>query len=240
MIQSKILLIFTFIIAVMSGDIVYNLTVLRKRTPSRQGAVSDLDLRSHSVSHVLLMSMTPVGRKLFSASITWPVIGIKRTLLLLGLHQPWWNSLDKYKLVLGALPLPNDIETLIKKHHVTAVVNTCAEFSGYSTRYAKHNIIQHYLPIVDACAPSVDALKKATAFIHQHVSTDESRCVYIHCRAGRGRSVTVVLAYLMEYHGLTREQAQLYVNANRSVSKNVYQRPIIVEYEKYLKSQTIK
>jgi protein-tyrosine phosphatase len=43
--------------------------------------------------------------------------------------------------------------------------------------------------------------------------------VYVHCKAGRGRSVAVVLAYLVKWQGLSAEEAQKVVH---SVRPHVY------------------
>jgi atypical dual specificity phosphatase len=52
-----------------------------------------------------------------------------------------------------------------------------------------------YLPTVDHFEPTVEDLESAVQFIKTRQAVGER--VYVHCRAGHGRSAAVVLAWLM-------------------------------------------
>ena len=45
-----------------------------------------------------------------------------------------------------------------------------------------------------------------------------NRKILIHCKAGMQRSVTLVIAYHVKYHGMTIPQARKYVKSKRSVA----------------------
>jgi protein phosphatase len=74
---------------------------------------------------------------------------------------------------------------------VTAVLDLTAEFSGARPFRA---LAYHTLPLLDLTAPTVDQLRDAAAFIHEHAGTG---IVYVHCKAGYSRSAAVVGAYLL-------------------------------------------
>lgn len=46
-------------------------------------------------------------------------------------------------------------------------------------------------------APSLVDINQAVDFIHRNASS--GKVTYIHCKAGRGRSTTIVLCYLVKY-----------------------------------------
>lgn len=62
-------------------------------------------------------------------------------------------------------------------------------------------------------------LEGAARFIDRHVQA--GRSVLVHCEMGRSRSSTVVIAYLMRFHGLSRDDAYIYAKTRRfSVNPN--------------------
>ncbi|KAI9164424.1 hypothetical protein H9P43_008275 [Blastocladiella emersonii ATCC 22665] len=63
-------------------------------------------------------------------------------------------------------------------------------------------------------------LKEATAFIDE--AREQNLTVYVHCKAGKSRSATVVMAYLMIYHGFSFDQAWSHVRTQRpAVAPNI-------------------
>lgn len=62
-------------------------------------------------------------------------------------------------------------------------------------------------------------LEGAARFINRHVQV--GRAVLVHCEMGRSRSSTVVIAYLIRFHGLSRDDAYIHVKERRfSVNPN--------------------
>nr|GMD76404.1 putative dual specificity protein phosphatase DSP8 [Ipomoea batatas] len=62
-------------------------------------------------------------------------------------------------------------------------------------------------------APSLTDISQAVEFIHENASSGQR--TYVHCKAGRGRSTTIVLCYLVRYKQMTPTDAYEYVKAIR-------------------------
>ncbi|XP_046659785.1 phosphatidylglycerophosphatase and protein-tyrosine phosphatase 1-like [Homalodisca vitripennis] len=62
-------------------------------------------------------------------------------------------------------------------------------------------------------APSQEKLEKGVNFIKKFEGTDQS--VYVHCKAGRTRSATLVGCYLMKKHGWKPEEAVKFIQDKR-------------------------
>ncbi|MQM08116.1 hypothetical protein Taro_040970 [Colocasia esculenta] len=77
-----------------------------------------------------------------------------------------------------------------------------------------HGIENLVLPTRDYLfAPSFGDICKAVDFIHKNASCQKT--TYVHCKAGRGRSTTIVLCYLMQHRQMTPSSAYDYVRLNR-------------------------
>ena len=74
-----------------------------------------------------------------------------------------------------------------------------------------------------------------------HTHTEQVRssgsCILIHCMAGISRSVTLVIAYLMQHFGLTMQQAYQFVKEKRpAISPNLNFMGQLVEFEREILS----
>ena len=66
-------------------------------------------------------------------------------------------------------------------------------------------------------APSVEKLTKGVDFINDIIVKDPEASVYVHCKAGRTRSATLVGCYLMARNeGMTPEEAVDLMRSKRS------------------------
>jgi atypical dual specificity phosphatase len=135
----------------------------------------------------------------------------------------WYNRIDE-TVILGALPL-RSVLPAFPGLGIRGVVNLCEEFRGNADLYNQLGIRQLWIPTIDNTCPSLASIERAVTFIEEHRRRGESvygaclglhqsvrhraYCVRpVHCRAGKGRSATVVLCYLMRAHPeLTKEQA---------------------------------
>ncbi len=167
-----------------------------------------------------------VSRLLFWPTFLWNallgrVLGTRR----------WWDRVDHH-VILGALPLRRDVKALVAEG-VGAVVNTCEEYAGPEESYRMHGIEQLRVPTTDFHPPSFASVERAVAFIQQHVLA--GRTVYVHCKAGRARSATVVLCWLVAHRGMTVEQAQRHLLSCRPhVMATLGQRAVVQEWAAYV------
>lgn len=152
--------------------------------------------------------------------------------MLLGRYlgvRRWWDRVDDH-VVIGALPFPRDVNGL-HNEGVRGVVNTCQEYGGPQRRYEEFGIEQFRMQTIDFTHPKLSDVERAVNFIQTHAEKDQS--VYVHCKAGRARSATVVLCWLIKQHGLTPDQGQnLLLERRPHVNRQLVQRPVVQEFYK--------
>ncbi|KAI3439675.1 TYR_PHOSPHATASE_2 domain-containing protein [Psidium guajava] len=103
----------------------------------------------------------------------------------------WWDRIGEF-ILLGAVPFPSDVPYL-KKLGVDGVVtlNEPYETLVPTALYKAYGINHLVIPTRDYCfAPSLHSICRAVEFIHKNASCGQT--TYVHCKAGRGRSTTIV------------------------------------------------
>ncbi|XP_011015549.1 PREDICTED: putative dual specificity protein phosphatase DSP8 isoform X1 [Populus euphratica] len=126
----------------------------------------------------------------------------------------WWDRVDQF-ILLGAVPFPTDVRRL-KKLGVSGVVtlNESYETLVPTSLYHAHDIDHLVIPTRDYLfAPSFTDICQAVDFIHKNASL--GRTTYVHCKAGRGRSTTIVLCYLVEHRHMLPKAAYEHVRSIR-------------------------
>lgn len=172
-----------------------------------------------------------------------------------GLHLPGQGS-----LILGGLPLISEKYPLrnylakLSEINIDAVLslNEPFELSYGTTRHDGSNnvlfdqltpvppetwkrlkVAQKIIPTPDFLPVSPDLIEEGVKYIHRYLS--QGKKIYVHCKAGRGRSVTVVAAYLIKYHLMSPDQAIEYIRQFRPhISLNESQKAAIYEYNRQL------
>ena len=69
----------------------------------------------------------------------------------------------------------------------------------------------------DVTVPVPEVLTDAVAWVDAQLA--EGRAVLVHCTKGRGRSATVVAAYLMRKRGMTFDEANELLHSRRALVK---------------------
>ncbi len=147
----------------------------------------------------------------------------------------WWDRIDPHVIV-GAFPFARDVPTM-HAAGVRAVVNTCEEYLGPQSEYREFGIEQFHMPTTDFTHPRLDDVSRAVEFVQQHAESGET--VYIHCKAGRARSATVAICWLMKYRGMSKEQAQAKLLESRPhINPHLTERPVVQSYAAKLKESS--
>jgi atypical dual specificity phosphatase len=157
----------------------------------------------------------------------------------------WWDRITP-GVILGAVPLTEaEVLALRAEHGVRGIVNLCREWDwhGRSGFYAAQGLAQVWLPTIDFSCPDLPHLLAGAAFIAEMEAAGST--AYCHCKAGRGRSTCVVIAYLVLFKGMRGEEAQAFIQARRPhVSKkwhlDVFRRIESMADEGWGAAQTVK
>ncbi len=163
----------------------------------------------------------------------WPTLAFNALLGRILKVRNWWDRVDEH-CILGAVPLAGDPQRL-RDLGVTGVVNMCEEYAGPETEYQRLGIEQLWLPTTDFQHPSSEMVARGAEFIERHKQAGGR--VYVHCKAGRARSATVVLWWLVRFTGLSPEEAQQkLLKARPHVNPRVHLRPVIQELNRRYQS----
>lgn len=162
------------------------------------------------------------SRALFVPTFVWNY-GLARVLH----RRNWWDRVDPY-VVLGALPLRSDVKKLAELG-VRGVVNMCREYRGPVAAYATYGIEQLWLPTVDFNPPTLMDVERGVEFLER--KTKQQETVYVHCKAGRARSATIVICWLVKCRGMSPEQAQEHLLRCRPhVNPRLLERLVVRQY----------
>ena len=128
-----------------------------------------------------------------------------------------WFSQVRPNLFLGGAPTyGRDFDELLRLG-ITAVVDMRAERSGEPAFFHEHDIAHRQYRVPDVTVPGEDVLTDAVDWITARIA--EGRIVLIHCAKGRGRSATVLAAYLMDTEGMTFDQVDELLTTKRPLVK---------------------
>nr|XP_039335849.1 phosphatidylglycerophosphatase and protein-tyrosine phosphatase 1-like [Saimiri boliviensis boliviensis] len=116
-------------------------------------------------------------------------------------HRDWYHRIDP-TVLLGALPLRNMTRQLVQDENVRGVITMNEEYEtrflcNSSQEWKRLGVEQLRLSTVDMTGiPTLANLQKGVQFALKYQSLGQ--CVYVHCKAGRSRSATMVAAYLIQ------------------------------------------
>lgn len=154
---------------------------------------------------------------------------------LTGCGPLWWKNsnaifLRKFKskfrpfeyshivpgLLLGSLPRSDDnLSHLVTGEQVTGIVTMNMDWELVLKRedIEAAGLDWLHLPTPDYCAVSQSDLAAGVAFIDKHLK--ENGVVYVHCNAGKGRSTSGILCYLIKNRGMPRLEAYKFCKQKR-------------------------
>jgi len=147
-------------------------------------------------------------------------------LLLLITPRRWYDRIDD-TVILGALPFSNLTTKLLNDENVKAVLSLNEDyelwFSNGKKEWEDVGVEFLQLPVTDIFeTPQQETLTTGVEFINRFKSesstlrTQQNPTVYVHCKAGRTRSATLVGCYLMQRYGWTPKEAVQHMKKKRS------------------------
>ncbi|XP_045104166.1 phosphatidylglycerophosphatase and protein-tyrosine phosphatase 1-like isoform X1 [Portunus trituberculatus] len=134
--------------------------------------------------------------------------------------RQWYNRVDD-RLILGALPFRGMTKELVEVEGVKGVVSMNEDYELMWLANAKkewESVGVKFLQLSTTDifeAPSQEKLQRGVEFIQEMESSNESGSVYVHCKAGRTRSATLVACYLMSKYKWNPEKALAHIVAAR-------------------------
>ncbi|EER03305.1 hypothetical protein Pmar_PMAR000542 [Perkinsus marinus ATCC 50983] len=167
--------------------------------------------------------------KMVSELLFWPTFAWNYFLYVRSADD-WYSDIADLptggKLLLGPAPVFASMrEALVEKAGVTVFVSTLNREFGNSS------VESRSFPMIDFVSPELHTVEAAVDYIDEQL--EAGKCVYVHCKAGKGRSGTIVICWLMQHFRMSPEDAQEYLmKARPQVLKVLYKREVVREYYK--------
>ncbi len=134
------------------------------------------------------------------------------------------------RILLGGLPRGRAEE--LHRLGVGLVINTCEEWDGNRDEYKRLGIRQVVIETIDYTAPELEQAEQAVRAMREFLDANPNQKIYVHCKAGRGRSATILICFYIA-EGLTPLEAQkLLLKARPQVSSRCWKRKVCKDYVK--------
>ncbi len=177
--------------------------------------------------------MNAAFRRLYARAVFYPTLAWNYTLARILHTRHWWDFIDSHVIV-GAFPFSRDVDAM-HAAGVRAVVNTCEEYAGPCREYERRGIDQLRIPTTDFTHPRFEDVVKAVEYVQRHAEAGDT--VYIHCKAGRARSATIAICWLMKYRSLTVNEAQdKLLECRPHINPRLADRPVVQAFSESLRS----
>lgn len=190
----------------------------------------------HKLSHSTHKSFYEKMPKFFKRQVYLISLFYNRILFDYGKDSSYWYTKLTDHIYLGALPLEKHLGVL-KKEKIQRVLSMVESFERLPSLVARplsreslrdHQIKNDIVPASDFFSISLADLHQGVSYISEAVDNKER--LYVHCKAGRGRSAAVVIAYLSTYAGMSFHDAFALVKSKRPTVRIVSKKKNLLFY----------
>jgi len=164
-------------------------------------------------------------------------------------NSPWWNEIID-GIILGAIPLKNlnHDDVLANTENVKYILTILDQFELDTITYISEpvkpedwksiNVTQKIINSSDFEPLSIKDIQKGVSFLEncvREIKNGNTNKIYVHCKAGHGRSAIIVIAYLMKNHRMNLVDAHEFTKNKRStINLNPSQYDSLVRYDSFL------
>lgn len=148
--------------------------------------------------------------------------------------SPWWSKIND-NIYIGAVPFYNQEDEIIKcigkDGHILSIMRKFENnYSGlfiktvFPIRWKELNIKHYQIETPDFLPLKIEKIKEAIAYVNDVVNLKEKK-IYVHCKAGHGRSVIVVACYLIQYENMDIDESINFIKEKRpciNINKDQY------------------
>ncbi len=132
------------------------------------------------------------------------------------LGHAWFSEVTP-RLWLGGAPTYRRDHQALLDLGITAILDVRAERTADLAFFDAHGIAHQRFRVPDIGVPDEHVLTQATDWIDAQLA--DGRTVLVHCAKGRGRSATVLAAWLMRDEGMSFEDVDSLLRSKRSLVK---------------------
>ena len=127
-----------------------------------------------------------------------------------------------HKIYLGNKENAHD-DIFIRDNDIKYIINVTLDISN------KYDDIEYYNCNIEDSGD--EDIKKYFDDITDIINDNKNNNILVHCRVGKSRSATFILAYLMRYENMNLKKSLDFLRSKRNIQPNIYFFDNLIKYE---------